>query len=490
MRHLVLASRYRRACASALVLIAAAACSRTDLLDDTDGIVGGQTDGGVEVDGGAITDGGGEDGGLASSGPDAAPASCSAGSLLPGATIPAWSISVQATGELQPGTDSILEDAYAVTVASDGSIFAAGCGDMIAIGPAEFMSGAGPCFLVKLDANGRPLFVNRFGDDVNDPLTVGLEDDHAGGVLVGLRGPDGCGVERLNACGEVAWALSLSDVDCVTSFAFAGDANGNMAIAGSCAFDCNGGSAVLRLDESGTVLSRRTLNGAAVFAAAIQSDGTLLLGGYGQGNVDFGAGAEALGESSLFLATYDPQLTLENLLSAADYGNQMQAAATLDGSGFVITGVLDRADVDLGGGALTYSGASLTGGQNQDIFLARLTTRLGHVFSQGYGDTSEQDTTSLCLDPDGTASWVGVAGTATSFGGLVISGNESLLADGFLARFGPDGTPESVVETPSGVGQLGCTSHGYALGGHTAYPADLGAGVVPTGGYLVKRPRP
>jgi hypothetical protein len=63
-------------------------------------------------------------------------------------------------------------------------------------------------------------------------------------------------------------------------------------------------------------------------------------------------------------------------------------------------------------------------------------------------------------------------------------------ADGYLARFSPGGMAESVVETPSGLLSLGCTGVGYALAGETAYNANLGAGTVPQGGYIVKRPRP
>jgi hypothetical protein len=469
-------------------------CSRTDLHITggpvgSGGLAGSGPDAGVNAQSDA-----GEDG-ASRGGSDAAPAACNAGSLLPGPTNPTWTISVQ------QGLDTILEDVYAVAVASDGAIFAVGCGDMVGVGQGEFTSGAGSCFLIKLDANGRALFVDRFVDTVNDPLTVGLADDHHGGVLVGLRydaetdlggtwESPGCGVERVNACGEAVWTRSFPELDCGTSFAFAGNGSASSAISGSCGAACNGGSTVVSLDDAGTMLSRRTLQSAAVMAAALQSDGTLFVGGYGAGPVDFGAGSRDLGSGSLFFATYGADLTVQSVLSSADYGDEMQAVATLDGSGFVVAGVVDRSGVDLGGGPLAYSGPSPTGGQNQDIFLARLTTQLGHVFSHGFGDTSKQDTTSLCVDADGTVSWVGLAGGETSFGGLVVSGDASMSADGFLARFGPDAAPQSAVETPTGVRQLGCIGGGYLVVGNTAFPAQLGAGVVATGGYIVKRSRP
>ena len=44
------------------------------------------------------------------------------------------------------------------------------------------------------------------------------------------------------------------------------------------------------------------------------------------------------------------------------------------------------------------------------------------VFSESFGDATSQDTTSICLDPDGAISWAGLAGVETSFGGLVGTG--------------------------------------------------------------------
>ncbi len=420
---------------------------------------------------------------------------CSVGSLLPGSTIPTWSIPVQPDGA------SILEDVYSVMVAADGAIFALGCGDLGNVVQAEFSNGGGPCFLAKLDSNGRAIFIDRFVNDVNDPLSAGMVDDHEGGVVVGLRydeqtdlggvwEPPGCGVERLNSCGDAVWAHAFPGLDCVTSFAFAGDQNARSTLAASCGSYCTGSAIVVRLDEQGQDISKFVVTGATFVTAAVQSDDTLLLGGFGHGNIDFGAGSQALGNASIFLATYDGNLALEHFLSAATGGEQMQSVATADGSGFVIAGVLNSAGVDLGGGPLPYSGPGPTGGENLDIFLVRLTTQLGYVFGDAYGDTTDQETISLCLDSDGTVSWVGLAGTETMFGGLVISGDATVGADGFLARFAPDGTPQSVVETPDGVRQLACLPGAYALAGYTGYPADLGAGTVPAGGYVVKRNRP
>jgi hypothetical protein len=421
---------------------------------------------------------------------------CAAGSLLPGGANPTWAISVQ------PDMTTILNSAYAVEVAADGAIFAVGCGEPEGLEQPEYTSGSGACFLIKLDTNGRPLFIDYFVNDLNDPLSVGLADDHAGGVLLGLRydgetdlggdsEPAGCGVEHLNACGQSVWATTVTQLDCSTYFAYTATKGNESALTGACYGGCDGGSVVARLDPNGSVTSMRTLAGAAVYALAMQTDGTLFVGGYGQGQVDFGSGSQDLGTGgSVFFATYDEGMSLQNFLAESDNGAEMQAAATADGSGFIVAGVLNQYGVDLGGGPLDYSGPTATGAGNQDIFVARVTKELGWVYGQGYGDTSEQDTSSICVDSDGTVSWAGICGAETSFGGMVISGDPTMGADGFLARFSPGGMPESVVETPSGVRSLACTGDGYAIGGDTPYPADLGAGTVPQGGYIVKRKRP
>jgi hypothetical protein len=231
-------------------------------------------------------------------------------------------------------------------------------------------------------------------------------------------------------------------------------------------------------------------------AAALQADGTAFVGGYAQAtSIDFGSGPLG-GYEYAYFATLDSGLNLKNALAVNDHGlDQMRAIATPDGTGFVVTGVIDRDGVDLGGGALTYTGANQRGGgQNNDLFLAEFTTGLQHVFSHSYGDTSSQNPIALCADPDGTISWLGTAGFYTSFDGQVVSGDPNTPDDGFIVRINPQGVAQVAGSLPTGGDQLGCAPGAYALVGR--YPpsgdgtVDFGAGPVAEGrGFFLRRNR-
>jgi hypothetical protein len=436
---------------------------------------------------------------------DAASLECSPPPLGP--PVATWAISTS------PTAGSLLADVYAVTVAPDGTVFAAGYGALS--NDASCTYGGGPSFLAKIDPNGQVLFEQQFTDGINDPLVVALVPDDQGGVIVGLEDdegtnlgagaagvlPYGCVVERLDATLEPHFAHALPGADCVTAFAFAADPLGNSLIATSCGTSplCNGndGSLLVRLDAKGGVLATRIISAApmsvGILAAALQTDGTILIGGYGTGPVDFGMGPVDLGTSSVFFATYDSMLDGQDLISSPDSGDELQAIPTLDGTGFVVAGDLDRPGVDLGGGPLTYSGHNQEeGGPNVDVFLAELTTQLGHVFSHGYGDQTSQGTTSLCTAPDGTIGWAGVAGMETVFGqGQLVSGAPNTGQDGFITTFSASGQPLAAVSTETTVHAMNCSGGSYVIGGLLSDgPLDLGGGVTPNGGFIVKRAKP
>jgi hypothetical protein len=436
---------------------------------------------------------------------DAASLECSPPPLGP--ALSTWTVSTS------PTAGSLLADAYAVAVATDGSVFAAGYGALS--NDAACTMGAGASFVVKLDPNGQILFEQRFSDGINDPLVVGLVPDDQGGVTVGLEDdegtdlgasaagdvPFGCVIERLDATLTPRFAHAFPGADCVTAFAFTADRQGRSLIAASCGTSplCAGGSGSLlvRLDENGAEVATRVISAGtlavSVLAASEQTDGTILIGGYGNGLVDFGAGPQDLGTSSIFFATYDTGLSPQASLSSPDNGNDLQAIATLDGSGFVVAGDIDRVGVDLGGGPLTYSGQNQEeGGPNVDVFLGELTTHLQHVFSRGYGDQSSQGSTALCAAPDGTIGWVGAAGMETVFGpGQLVSGAPNTGQDGFLVTFSATGQVQAVTSTETSVHSLDCSSGSYVIAGLLADgPLDLGGGLAPNGGFIVKRASP
>jgi hypothetical protein len=423
-----------------------------------------------------------------------------------------WSMSVAAGSDTTDPNYSPFAEVYAVAMAADGSMFTAGCGTPNTpgcwnAGPA----GQGSCFLMKLDPSGTALWQTRFNDGPADPLATHLVADDQGGVTLGLEDdetttlgsgqnitlPAGCVVERFDASGQTAFVHPVAGSDGTRVFTFGADHKGNSALIANCGLNglCQGmtGSLVVRLDGMGNQTGARPIIAgddtmSSMLGAAIAPDGTLLVAGYAKGMVDFGAGPQDLGDSSLLLVTYDPALNLQSSLVRPDVGYAIQVVALDDGSGFVLTGDLDTDGLDLGGGQLSHPG------QKNGLFIAKLTTSLHHVYSHAYGDATTHASTALCADPDGTVTWGGVNGETTDFGnGIVVRGSiMSTNDDGFLARFGPDGTPQVAIGTATGIDGVGCPPGTNVLVGSVAqFPFDFGTGdMVPPGGYIVQRKRP
>jgi hypothetical protein len=386
--------------------------------------------------------------------------------------------------------ESVLQDVYAVATADDGALFVAGCG-ALPLSSCRSLGTGGPCFLAKIDAKGRPDFVIRFEDGINDPLVVGLAADRLGGVVLGLeddegttlggsKGP-GCLVERFDANGNNTFASSVG-LDCTTNFSFAGNTGGHSVL--SAGLLSGSGVGIVRVDERGMVQSSRNYDGylGTPLTMAVRDDGVLLVAGYASGPLDLGSGLSNYGGISTFLATYDEELKLRDLLVVPNNGGGgIQAVATAEG--FAVTAVLSRDGVDLGGGSLPYFG-------KQDILFAKFTERLQHIFSRAYGDPSNQDTAALCVDANGAAGWTGYPGSSIDFGTGHKIGNEFALLGGFIASLGPDGVALDATGTLILPRIIGCTPGALVLAGSSLNGEDLGAGMLPAGGFIVRRPRP
>jgi hypothetical protein len=415
-----------------------------------------------------------------------------------------------------PDADTQLSEAWAVTTDGDGSVFAAGCGGFY--GCADYTHGSGPCFVLKANSSGHYMFVDRYDYGVMEDLTVALAPDGRGGVVMGIANdegldfggaqPQGCVVLRIDGDGNILFSHPLPGAYCTTTFitatdqgrpfAFAGDGNGRSLLVGVCGDACEGqdGAVALYLDELGNTLAKNVFVGMGanmrLEAAALLTDGSSFIGGFEQGGVDFGDGTKGVGESAA-MAAFDPSHKLVKDLFVGDDLVGMQAIPAADGNGYVVAGTIDRVGIDLGGGPLPYSGSGPNAGLNTDVFLAGFTTQLEHVFSNAYGDTSAQYTTSLCTDPDGTITWVGEAGYVTRFGNLTpVSGDPTTPDDGFLVRMSPRGVPVAIgnPQPDLGLEQIGCVPGEYVMVGKAAVQTTsfLSQPVAP-GGFIVKAPR-
>jgi hypothetical protein len=151
--------------------------------------------------------------------------------------------------------------------------------------------------------------------------------------------------------------------------------------------------------------------------------------GYFSGTVDFGGGPlTSAGGDNIFLAKFDASGTH---LWSQGFRNQWGYSVALDSSGNVVMTGFFVDTVDFGGGPLTSAGG-------QDIFLAKFDTNGTHLWSQGFGDGSDQIGQSVAFDPSGNVVMTGSFWGNVDFGGgpLTCAG----WSDIFLAMFDASGT--------------------------------------------------
>ena len=375
-----------------------------------------------------------------------------------------------------------------VAVAPDGSMFVAGCGYLNL--KICTLTGEGACFLAKLDRTGQVLFMDRFVDGVDDPLRMFMVPDEQGGVTVGLEADEGstlgqetsgCMVGRFDSAGKPIFVNAVGIDDCTLQMAFAANPRGESALVGTSLN--TKGALIQRFDETGAKIAQRALPEitSQVLSAALQQDGLLLVAAYAQYTADFGDGPRDYGPSSLVLVTYDRALTVQKLFSAPNFAREVAVAPTPDGAGFIVAGGYTRSEFNLGGPKLVNHGM-------QDIFLGRVTKTLEHVYSYGWGDSSDQDLSGLCVDPAGNVVMSGQPGLILDLGNGQVVASGTITPTGFLAWFDAKGTAKDIYASLLVVSHIGCTPDATVLGGRANDKDDLGAGLIPIGGYIVRRP--
>ena len=101
---------------------------------------------------------------------------------------------------------------------------------------------------------------------------------------------------------------------------------------------------------------------------------------------------------------------------------------TTDASGKVVLAGHFRGTLDCGGGVLTSAGSS-------DIFIAKFSSAGAHLWSDSYGDASEQYPLGVAAGTSGVVSITGVLQGKTDFGGGVLTSAGS--EDVFLTKSAP-----------------------------------------------------
>jgi hypothetical protein len=250
---------------------------------------------------------------------------------------------------------------------------------------------------------------------------------------------------HLPYCGILQWAHAWGGPNDDEGITVTLDPSGNAILGGYMhgTVDYGCGPTTTEADSDGAMLVKLTPAGscvwskvwgdtAYVYSAVTDAAGNVYFTGAYDNAIDFGGGPiPNAGNDDVFVAAVDAN---GNYMWAYGYGDdqaQDPSGIAIDPtSGDVLVSGYFAGSIDFGCGALTSAGAN-------DIFVAKLTSSGACVWSNGYGDASNQLAEGIAVDPSGNAFVTGeLVGTADFGCGPLTSQG---LSDVFLVELDPKG---------------------------------------------------
>jgi YVTN family beta-propeller protein len=267
--------------------------------------------------------------------------------------------------------------------------------------------------------------------------------DFGGGPLTSEGGND-IFVVKFDAAGNHIWSRSDGGFGHQEAYRVALDAAGNAFVTGTFADTLVIGEDVLvsagandifvaKFDSTGVpVWSRKfgDLNEQVGYGLDTDGFGNVLVTGYFNGTVDFGGGP-LTGDYDVFVVKFD---TAGNHVWSQRFGDdsdQFGQGLGVDGAGNVLVTGYFYGDLDFGGGPLTSAG-------DVDIFVAKLDPAGNHIWSQRFGDATDQYGYNVAADGSGNVLVSGYYWGDVDFGGgtLTSAGDYDI----FVAKFDSAGT--------------------------------------------------
>ncbi|MBI4702896.1 MAG: SBBP repeat-containing protein [Deltaproteobacteria bacterium] len=318
-------------------------------------------------------------------------------------------------------------------------------------------TGFADVFVAKLDSSGNHVWSRRFGNASKSQYGDAIAADGSGNVLVTghfwgtvdfgggpltSAGELDTFVAKLDSSGGHLWSKRFGDATYQYGGAVAADGSGNALVTGnfSGTVDFGGGPLtsddvttdifVAKLDSSGGHIWSKSfgdVNSQAAVAIATDAWGNALVTGTFNGTVDFGGGPLtcAWGGLDVFVAKLDSSGGHIWSKHFGDVSDQYGVDVATDGSGNALVLGEFRGTVDFGGEPLTSAG-------DFDIFLAKLDSSGGHIWSKRFGTGSAERAWGIAADTSGNAFVMGsLWGGAVDFGGGPLQGHM------FLAKFAP-----------------------------------------------------
>jgi hypothetical protein len=167
---------------------------------------------------------------------------------------------------------------------------------------------------------------------------------------------------------------------------------------------------------------------------AVTTDGTghIIVTGSFTGSINLGGSTlTSAGSLDIFVAKYAPDGSHVWSVRFGDANAQFPRAVASDADGNILVTGRMSGSVNFGGGPLVS--------QDNDVFLVKLTSAGGHVWSKRFGDFGTEDADKVVIDGSGNVIITGSFEWTIDLGGGVLSSAGS--ADQFLAKFDPNGAP-------------------------------------------------
>lgn len=353
---------------------------------------------------------------------------------------------------------SFVVDPGDLAMDGDGSVFLQGK----PTGPLDL--GLGPLvtpqfgfILAKFDGVGNTVWNTVFpgirgGIAVDSGDNVFMAGNGIDATSVGGSALSGISLVKLDTSGQHVWSKGSLGQGGPVHLAL--DPAGNIALCGKCQGVVNFGGAPL--SGMGMFLAKLDASGAHVFSklfvgspapvnctsVAAGAAGEVAFGGEAgpQGSVDWGDGPVSLngmrphvvGKFSAMGAKIFVQMTGNKLAN-----NDRYPQVAVDAAGDVfVTGGFSAAPIDFGGGPVMPSNLQPS---NNDVYVAKLGPGGALGWLMTYGDTEDQWSSAMALDPLGAPVIVGTYGGMIDFGSGLLPDPMNTAVDpaGFVAKLAP-----------------------------------------------------
>jgi len=251
---------------------------------------------------------------------------------------------------------------------------------------------------------------------------------------------------KLDPDGKLLWERTVNGT--ARGVGVAADANGNVYVGGDFfgTIDLGGGPLVsaayrdqflAKFSANGTHLWSRRFGGAVhdyINDIAVGPDGSVVMLGDFNGDVDFGGGVVSASWWTTVIAKYDDggNYLWANTYTSGHQGSPSTKAldVAIDGFGNVAVAGSYWLTTNLGGADLSNAGA-------HDAFIAKYDAAGTHLWSMGFGGSDHDEAWGIALD--GLDPLIcGYFGGTVSFGGAALTATGSF--DGFAARYDASGS--------------------------------------------------